>query len=1121
MGASQPAESVSHIAEAVSEFSLPTEVRELTTRILWELINPRRKSVALAFEARTQAVGKIDDARRKLEKALGESQAHLQGQRVLSGSIALHEQPDGSARENLDLGVAMKRLKEVESEVSALTADRPPRYIPRKNADRLSVSVGMLVFGGVSSWIMNGGIFVALLIALFVWFFVVLTMRQIWTKAATRRYRKILRLSQGLAAHLNTLKAVAECDHRSNLDKINAEFEAIAEQLRSRIASLYEQSGIAGAEWDSPLWRTWSPDTSPEFAARLGLLTIGSGANEAPHSEFAVSIPALVPFTDGRCLLFDASRESKATAANGMLSVILRVLASAPPGKARFTLIDPVGLGQNVADFMHLGDLNKELISGKAWSEPQHIEQQLALLTEHIEMVIQTCLRNEFTDIREYNHARREVSQAFRFLVVNDFPANFTESAARRLVSIVKNGPRCGVYTFIVRDEEKKLPYGFEMSDITQAATRIRLRDTPGSELRAGEFYWDEKDYSEFKLVLDAPPPQALTQRIVAKCGEMAIPAMKIDVPFARMLADASLTETTWWKGSAASGLKVPLGPAGTRSIQELVLGGEQEAHALLVGRTGSGKTNLMHVIITTIGLRYPASEVELYLIDFKGGVGFKRYAEYRLPHAKVIAIESEREFGISVLRGLDAELKRRADLFRSAGVDSLSAYRKKMQAENGDTTPIARVLLVADEFQEFFTENDDLAQQAKTIFERLARQGRSFGIHFLLATQSLSGSAQLPSSIMGQIKVRIALPCSETDSRLILADDNKAARALSFPGEAIYNPMGGLVEGNARFNVARFSDDELPQYLSAISDAARDGRIPLVFEGNELAQIAECPRIIEALAAPQWSPSTKGVDLLVGEPIAILPPVAASMRRQSGKNLMILAREESEGAGMSLAALMSIMVQQAPTAAQVYIADFTVADSEWSTYASEVARRFPMKVQVVNRQRDVTEMLATVAQNLTDRAEYVPGQPTVYLFILGLHRVKALRDDTEDENGRNPVDLLKSILRDGPEVGVHVVAWADTWGNATRGLDRKSMGEFGLRIATAMDSGDSMNFLDSLAASKLTKPHRALFYDEDKPGQLVVFRPYALPTLTWLSDVGQRLNNRTTNDAPPTQSPT
>jgi DNA segregation ATPase FtsK/SpoIIIE-like protein len=122
-------------------------------------------------------------------------------------------------------------------------------------------------------------------------------------------------------------------------------------------------------------------------------------------------------------------------------------------------------------------------------------------------------------------------------------------------------------------------------------------------------------------------------------------------------------------------------------------------------GKTGSGKSTFLHALITNTALYYSPDEVEFYLIDFKKGVEFKTYATHQLPHARVIAIESEREFGLSVLERLDAELRRRGDLFRAAGVQDVPDFR---QARPGERMP--RVLLVIDEFQELFVEDDKLA---------------------------------------------------------------------------------------------------------------------------------------------------------------------------------------------------------------------------------------------------------------------------------------------------------------------------------------------------------------------------------------------------------------------------
>jgi DNA segregation ATPase FtsK/SpoIIIE, S-DNA-T family len=144
------------------------------------------------------------------------------------------------------------------------------------------------------------------------------------------------------------------------------------------------------------------------------------------------------------------------------------------------------------------------------------------------------------------------------------------------------------------------------------------------------------------------------------------------------------------------------------------------------------------------------------------------------------------------VLQRLDGEMERRGEMFRAAGVQDLPAYR------DATGRKLPRTLLVVDEFQIFFSEDDKIAQDAAILLDRLVRQGRAFGIHVILGSQTLGGTSGLARSTIGQMAVRIALQCSEIDSQLIFDDGNSAARLLSRPGEAIYNDAGGLLQGNS-----------------------------------------------------------------------------------------------------------------------------------------------------------------------------------------------------------------------------------------------------------------------------------------------------------------------------------
>ena len=141
-----------------------------------------------------------------------------------------------------------------------------------------------------------------------------------------------------------------------------------------------------------------------------------------------LSLPALLPFPHNASLSITASGEGRLAAVHVFQAVMLRLLATVPPGKVRFTIIDPVGRGENFAGFMHLADYDDILVTNRIWTEPQQIEARLADLTEHMENVIQKYLRNDFETIAEYNEFAGEVAEPFRVLVV----ANFPESSPSR-----------------------------------------------------------------------------------------------------------------------------------------------------------------------------------------------------------------------------------------------------------------------------------------------------------------------------------------------------------------------------------------------------------------------------------------------------------------------------------------------------------------------------------------------------------------------------------------------------------------------------------------------------------------------------------------------------------------
>lgn len=934
--------------------------------------------------------------------------------------------------------------------------------------------------------------------------------KHVWEELKKRTEKDLASLKH----HYERVKQESEEAYAADWDKTISDWRGGMEEVYDSLRVVSEANESLFPAWENPVWANrGAPQVVPEVM-RFGQfhVDLAEVPNGIPTEErlklpypTAFDLPAFLDFPTHTSTMFKTHDEGRGVAVQAMQALMMRLLTAVPPAKVRFTIIDPVGLGENFAAFMHLADFDELLITNKIWTEQAHIEQRLIDLTAHMEVVIQKYLRNQFETIEEYNVQAGEVAEPFRILVVANFPTNFSMEACRRLVSIVTSGARCGVHTLISVDSRQPLPQGFSLADLEEACVKLVWRDQ--------RFHWQDKDFARFPLALEAPPDADTSTRLVQVSGERAKAASRVEVPF-EFIAP---TPDQFWTADSRGGIQVPLGRAGATKRQLLRLGQGTSQHVLVAGKTGSGKSTLLHALITNLSLLYSPNEIELYLIDFKKGVEFKMYASEDLPHARVIAIESEREFGISVLQRLDAELKQRGEHFRAVGVQDLNGYRQ------ASGQPLPRIMLIVDEFQEFFIEDDKLAQEAAQLLDRLVRQGRAFGLHVLLGSQTLGGAYSLARSTIDQMGVRIALQCSETDGHLILSEDNSAARLLSRPGEAIYNDANGLVEGNNPFQVVWLNEERREGYLRRIHQMHQERgngvhRLPIVFEGNIPADVTKNPLLNRLLEAPTWPTDVKAPQGWLGEALAIKDPTAAIFRPHSGNNLLILGQYEEMSLGMVAVSLVSLAAQLAPNGAadlepRVYILDGTAVDSPYAGYLQRLTEALPLKVQL-GSWRDAGRFLTELNEEV-ERRQQLPGTVFTpwFLVINGLQRFRDLRK-AEDEfgfgrrdEGPSPARLFGTVLKEGAGLGVHTLAWCDSLNNLQRALDRQGIREFEMRVLFQMSVADSSTLIDTPVASKLGV-NRALFYSEEQ-GRLEKFRPYGVPGEDWLQRVREAFQQR------------
>jgi S-DNA-T family DNA segregation ATPase FtsK/SpoIIIE len=894
--------------------------------------------------------------------------------------------------------------------------------------------------------------------------------------------------------------------HANQLRQLQDEWTARLEPLFYQITSSQDLARQLFPEWSAPAATSWTPPAKFSQAAKFGQLDVDvaklceglppTGLALPGPSQF--SLPLCLAYPEQGSILLESSNTGHEQAIQVLNDLVLRLLSTAPPGRLNFTILDPVGLGQNFAGVMHLADFEEQIINNRIWTQSGQIEQKLTDLNEHMEKVIQMYLRNEYNTIAEYNEQAGVIAEKYYFLVVADFPANFTETAAKRLLSIAASGARCGVYTLIHWDRRLPLPQDFIPDELKKSSVTVTFQ--------GANMLIDGKQRPGVGLRLEEPPAPEVATELIQRIGRFSRDSSRVEVPFEQVAP----SEAEIWTEETSGELTVPIGRTGATKLQYLAIGKGTRQHTLVAGKTGSGKSTLFHVIITNLSLWCSPEQVEFYLVDFKKGVEFKCYAARRLAHARVVAIESDREFGLSVLQRVDDELRRRGELFRQLGVQDVAGYKRA-----GGTEPIPRTLLLIDEFQEFFVEDDKIGQTASLLLDRLVRQGRAFGIHVILGSQTLGGAYTVARTTLGQMVIRIALQCNEADAYLIMDENNPAPRLLSRPGEGIYNDMAGALEGNSPFQVVWLPDEVRDSYLSKVRRRADEqGKVypgPIVFEGNIPADVRENPLLNGLLDAESLKPAGFG-RVWLGAPNSIKGPTEAAFRRQSGNNLLIVGQRDESTLAIFSIALLALAAQFRPGSARFILCDATPPGTPAGDYLSKVVQAIPQTITLA-RPADLPELMKGLAAEAAGRAEHVDPEaaPPVFLFIHGLQKFSRLRYEEEfgfsssnAETEASPGAILNDLICERTRLGFHVIASCDTYNNVNRFLSRKALSEFEMRVLFQMSANDSASLIDSPKAGMLGL-HRALFFNSQE-GYLETFRPYALPEPEWIEEAGKNL---------------
>jgi hypothetical protein len=893
----------------------------------------------------------------------------------------------------------------------------------------------------------------------------------------------------------------ADADLVAERKEAGASFEIGTMVLGRDLVVLGENLPTAARPWTDEDWSAWGPPDVPEQWIRLGTLR---------RPGLDADLPLLVDLDGPGVLLDPGTRLDEADAA--LRTLLLRILAAYPPGGCRFTVIDASPDQAGIKPVIDVAAREASLLVGGTRS-PKESPDALAELVEHIRRVHHDYLTGRWSRLAECRAASGELLEPQRVLVLNSHPSDLAGDAPKLLAEVIDQAAACGITIVAVRRPagqdappagppagEGSFGFGFGFdrgwgefggagggvagasggwgTEDPLAALRRIHADDHGWHLSAGVAGSWQVSLDDVPIAAGGPG-----RRIIDEVGSEAVHSARRGLSLADALRLSDRGEPgewidphdpgTFWPDPTASGVCATIGRTGVADAAEVLLD-DETGHLVVIGDDDTALTTALTTIIDSTVLRHDPDEVVLDLIAAGHRRSFEPEADLALPHARFVGLEVDAAGGTSALEAVVEEISLRQARMNAAGAASFASLSE--EAPKGQ--PLPRLLVVVDGIHDLAAGHHRLAERLGAALTSIISDGPPAGVHLVATRPSRDGDRQEDPGLEALAGCTSVLTIAEGETMLEIGGTTRRVALATTPER-----FGQLAALRARAGLGP------------------DARRPQVRDGGAEAVLEQAP-LTELLVHPEARGVRLKPRLWLGEPSGLGSPIEVLLRREDGANLLVVSDVDRIGHGVLLSSIVTAVLVHG-THLQITLVDLTAADDGFGAACAALAPGLPIDL---HRRRTMLKALDSVRRLVSDRRETDRyGEAPALLVISGLARARDLdvraRSDPADPAGTG-VELLESIVRDGPEVGVHTVIWSEHADALDRRLGSAAAREMGLRVASRLGEEDSETVIGSAAATDLGE-HQAVFYDEDR-GRLIRFRPYSPPDVEWLEGLSR-----------------
>ena len=916
-------------------------------------------------------------------------------------------------------------------------------------------------------------------------------------------------IAKALERKIRTIQANSKEEYDEQVEKVKESIMSLMGQLRN-LNPLLLPMVVANDEdlsQDKKNERINRIISLAENTTQLKLVATGIG-DAIVLGRLWFQIPKYVDFSKKPHVLLEPYKDERWEdfATRMMNQLVLGCMMSMPRGQVRVSFIN---WGWSDKSSMLKQNLPESLC--RVYLEEEEVETLVDELTERIYSFLKKGKIPSGTP-------------AVELLVLLDYPEDY-DDITDDLRTIVESGAQAGIHIIVLDD----LRLSFENSK-TKPFDLLSLKDKYFQEF--GAYKSVDKDSFDYQLFGTTELKNSPWLQQACFDYLKGIPVqMKQNKDENN---DVSSGEEEISKSGSLGDLSVSVGKKEDGVPIDFMLDTVGHVHAFVLGQSGSGKSVFLHSVLIELVKKYHPSDLCLYLLDFKlGGVEFNRYRDIK--HVKALLVDnSDIQITLEILRDLSNQMRERGKMLREAGVSNIKEYNQKYPNEH-----LPQILFVADECHELFNMQGRgsrmVKQEIQTIITKIAKEGRSQGVHLLLATQTLAG-AEISNEILNNITDHYLLKCSIADSEKMVRDSSRIT-ANQQVGQVFYHHTESQYQFQSTYMPKDQLDKTIQDIVGKTSDVPSNGQF--YFSGAQIFNIDAS--VIESVGSKRGN-----------NPVAVLgrgislkqEPLEIVLKRDFSENILLFGIDEDhQVTRTTIAALLSLIISYRQKGIDAQIKVIDCGNDEDADYLNILdCLEDKGLCQIIERRERASE-LKKLAESIANENAI----PTI-LVIIGQERFRELKlnleikDTTESDvqsdsadgmvnvfagldfsssssgNGKqidvsNFEKAMRYILENGPEQGVHTVLQID---KPSKLLFQEfvsskvvfSMFKHVVMLRSEEKTAMTLGLSDDIRLEDLSSEQerlRAYYYsEEDDSYQL--FSPYTLPTENELNNILNQL---------------